>query len=60
MTPRRPRLMEAMYAHLRGGATPQQALRTAKLEMLHSAGPYRKPYYWAPFQVITDSLAARR
>ncbi len=51
------RLMEGMYTRLRSGATPQQALRTAKLEMLHSAGPYRKPYYWAPFQVITDSLS---
>ena len=50
------KLMERMYAQLRGGATPQQALRTAKLAMLHSDGPYRKPYYWAPFQVITDSV----
>jgi len=53
------KLMERMYFHLRGGATPQQALRTAKLELLHSTGPYRKPYYWGPFQVITDSLGGR-
>jgi CHAT domain-containing protein len=51
------RLMESMYTELRAGATPQQALRKAKLAMLLSAGPHRKPYYWAPFQVITDSLA---
>lgn len=51
------KLMERLYAELRSGATPQQALRTAKLALLHSAGPYHKPYYWAPFQVITDSLA---
>ena len=54
------KVMETMYAQLRGGATPPQALRNAKLQMLHSDGPFRKPYYWAPFQVITDSLAARR
>jgi len=53
-------LMERMYAQLRKGATPQQALRTAKLAMVHSEGPYRKPYYWAPFQVITDSLGGGR
>ena len=53
------KLMERMYFYLRGGATPQLALRTAKLELLHSTGPYRKPYYWGPFQVITDSLGGR-
>jgi len=53
------KLMERMYFHLRGGATPQQALRTAKLELLRSTGPYRKPYYWGPFQVITDSMGGR-
>ena len=52
-------LMERMYADLRGGVAPQQALRTAKLELLHSTGPYRKPYYWGPFQLITDSLGSR-
>ena len=54
------KLMEGMYAQLHNGATPPQALRTAKLAMLHSAWPYRKPYYWAPFQVITDSLGGGR
>jgi len=53
-------VMERMYAQLRAGATPRQALREAKLAMLHSDGPYRKPYYWAPFQAITDSLAGGR
>jgi CHAT domain-containing protein len=54
------RLMERVYGELRRGATPQRALRTAKLAMMHSDGPYRKPYYWAPFQVITDSLGNGR
>jgi CHAT domain-containing protein/Tfp pilus assembly protein PilF len=53
------KLMEHLYAEVRNGASPQQALRAAKLAMLHSEGPYRKPYYWAPFQVITDSLGGR-
>lgn len=53
------RLMETMYGQLRRGASPQQALRSAKLAMLQSAGPYRKPYYWAPFEVISDSLSGR-
>ena len=26
---------------------------TAKLHMIQSAGAYKKPYYWAPFQVYT-------
>jgi CHAT domain-containing protein len=54
------KLMERMYAQVHNGATPQQALRTAKLAMLHSEGPYHKPYYWAPFEVITDSLGGGR
>jgi len=54
------KLMQGMYAQLRSGASPAQALRAAKMAMLHSAGPYRKPYYWAPFQVITDSVNGGR
>jgi len=49
-------LMKTMYSGLRKGKTPQQSLRAAKLALLHSGGSYRKPYYWAPFQLITDSL----
>ena len=30
-----------------------QALRLAKLDMLHGQDPrYRHPYYWAPFVVV--------
>ena len=49
-------LMENLYSQVRQGKNPQQALRLAKLRLLRSRGSYRKPYYWAPFQVITDSL----
>jgi len=50
-------LMETMYAELHNGMTPEEALRKAQLALLQSGGSYRKPYYWAPFQVITDALA---
>jgi CHAT domain-containing protein len=52
-------IMEGMYAQLQAGARPQYALRQAKLALVHSPGPYRKPYYWAPFELITDSLASK-
>jgi CHAT domain-containing protein len=50
-----PRLMSAMYAELVKGAPPDEALRTAKLALLHSGAPFHKPYYWAPFQLYTGS-----
>jgi len=49
-------LMTTMYSELRMGKNPQQSLREAKLALLHSGRSYPKPYYWAPFQLITDSL----
>ena len=48
-----PQLMDRMYGELNRGSAPDAALRTAKLSLLHSPGPYRKPYYWAPFQLYT-------
>lgn len=50
-------LMDALYAGLREGLPPRDALRQAQLSLLDSQGPYHKPYYWAPFQVISDSLS---
>jgi CHAT domain-containing protein/predicted negative regulator of RcsB-dependent stress response/exonuclease VII small subunit len=50
-------LMNRMYAEMRSGKNPAEALRIAKLALSHSEGPERKPYYWGPFQVITDSLS---
>jgi CHAT domain-containing protein len=50
-------LMDRLYAGLKAGRAPATALRDAKLELLRSAGPYRKPYYWAPFQLFTRSPA---
>ena len=46
-------LMIRLYEELARGARPSDALRAAKLAMLHSGGPFGRPYYWAPFQVYT-------
>ncbi len=50
-----PQLMSAMYAELVKASPPEEALRTAKLSLLHSGAPFHKPYYWAPFQLYTGS-----
>jgi len=48
-----PQLMDALYRGIEGGQTPAAALRQAKLGLLHSTGSFRKPFYWAPFQLYT-------
>jgi CHAT domain-containing protein/Flp pilus assembly protein TadD len=48
-----PQLMDRFYAELKNGRTPDAALREAKLDFLHSSSAFRKPYYWAPFQLYT-------
>jgi len=50
-----PGLMDKLYAELQKGRSPQDALRNAKLSLLHAPGPYHKPFYWAPFQLYTGS-----
>ncbi len=50
-----PLLMNQMYTELGHGLAPDEALRAAKLSLLHSEGVYRKPFYWAPFQLYTGS-----
>jgi CHAT domain-containing protein len=46
-----PQLMGALYGELRRGKEPAEALRIAKLSLLHSDTVYKKPFYWAPFQI---------
>lgn len=46
-----PQLMDGMYSELATGRSPDSALRDAKLAMLHSQGVFRKPLYWATFQL---------
>ena len=48
-------LMGQFYSEIRKGRGPDEALRTAKLSLLHSNSIYRKPIYWAPFQLYTGS-----
>lgn len=48
-----PQLMDALYRGLEDGQSPAAALRQAKLAMLHSNNSFRKPFYWAPFQIYT-------
>jgi CHAT domain-containing protein/Tfp pilus assembly protein PilF len=50
-----PRLMDQLYDELKQGKSPEAALRSAKLSLLHSDGVFRKPFYWAPFQLYTGA-----
>ena len=50
-----PRLMDRFYAEIQKGRSPQDALRLAKLDLLHSDSSFRKPIYWAPFQFYVGS-----
>ena len=50
-----PLLMDTLYAELQAGKTPDVALHAAKLSLIHSPSVYRKPYYWAPFQLYAGS-----
>jgi CHAT domain-containing protein len=50
-----PQLMDTLYNGLSHGDDPATALRNAKLAFLHSDSPYKKPYYWAPFQLYSGS-----
>jgi CHAT domain-containing protein len=47
--------MGHLYDGLAQGAAPDVALRAAKLAMLHSDGVFRKPLYWAPFQLYSGA-----
>jgi CHAT domain-containing protein len=50
-----PRLMDELYKGLEAGQDPASALRHAKLALVRSAGVFRKPFYWAPFQLYAGS-----
>jgi CHAT domain-containing protein/Tfp pilus assembly protein PilF len=43
-------LMNKFYDELDKGASPDAALRAAKLSLLRNSG-FRNPFYWAPFQL---------
>jgi CHAT domain-containing protein len=48
-------LMDKFYDELDRGESPDRALRTAKLSLLHSNSAFRKAFYWAPFQLYAGS-----
>ena len=48
-----PLLMDHFYGELAQGSQTDVALRSAKLAMIHSSGVFRKPLYWAPFQLYS-------
>jgi CHAT domain-containing protein/Flp pilus assembly protein TadD len=50
-----PLLMDDLYSELARGSQPDAALRSAKLAMIHSDGVFRKPLYWAPFQLYSGA-----
>jgi CHAT domain-containing protein len=50
-----PQLMDRLYGELSAGHDPADALRLAKLSLLKSDGVYKKPFYWAPFQLYVGS-----
>jgi CHAT domain-containing protein/Tfp pilus assembly protein PilF len=53
-------LMDQFYRELNAGHSPDVALRDAKLALIHSPGIFRKPFYWAPFQLYTGRESAGR
>jgi CHAT domain-containing protein/predicted negative regulator of RcsB-dependent stress response len=50
-----PLLMDHLYSELAKGGDPAVALRSAKLSLIHSDGVFRKPLYWAPFQLYSGA-----
>jgi CHAT domain-containing protein len=50
-----PQMMDQLYAEMTKGVAPDIALRDAKLALLHSNTIFRKPFYWAPFQLHRGS-----
>jgi CHAT domain-containing protein/Tfp pilus assembly protein PilF len=53
-----PQIMDVFYAELNKGKDSAAALRTAKLALLHNRDAgivFKKPFYWAPFQLYAGS-----
>ena len=45
-----------LYDELVQGRPPDTVLRAAKLSLLRSNTVFRKPYYWAPFQLYSEQI----
>jgi CHAT domain-containing protein/tetratricopeptide (TPR) repeat protein len=57
-----PVLMGDFYEQLSKNEMPADALRHAKLQLIHSRMSYRKPFYWGPFQLYvgTDTVLRKQ
>jgi CHAT domain-containing protein len=53
-------LMDQLYAGIAAGQPPAEALRQAKLAMIQGDPRFRRPYFWAPFQVYVRSAPWNR
>jgi len=49
-------LMADFYRQLSLKAAPVEALRHAKLSLLHGGNVYQKPFYWGPFQLYAGTI----
>jgi CHAT domain-containing protein len=49
------KLMDTFYKEMGKRDDPAGALRTAKLELLHSNSFWKRPYYWAALQLYADN-----
>ncbi len=49
-------LMADFYTQLSRNTGPADALRHAKLTLLRGSNPYRKPFYWGPFQLYAGAI----
>ena len=50
-------LMDKFYAGIAVGNDPVTALRNAKLALLKGDVRFRKPFFWAPFQIYLGSAS---
>jgi tetratricopeptide (TPR) repeat protein len=49
-------LMADFYQQLSKNVPPVEALRHAKLALLHGGNVYQKPFYWGPFQLYAGAI----
>jgi CHAT domain-containing protein len=50
-----PLLMDRLYGELQAGKAPDEALRIAKLSLVHSSSVYRRPLFWGAYQLYAGS-----
>ena len=48
-------LMSSLYREIAAGRDIPDALRTAKLQLIHKGGAWAKPFYWSPFQLYVGA-----